>query len=124
MISEIKYELPIYSTTLEKDPVVESKDMDIEIELIGVDEENRLRSIVIRFISVICSKHTSARFTPKLYDSYDRVVELVDSEWLEELKGINEETYNYWKPKHYIMYLDEVGMFQFIAQGFEVIENE
>lgn len=83
MISEIKYELPIYSTTLEKDPVVESKDMDIEIELIGVDEE-----------------------------------------WLEELKGINEETYNYWKPKHYIMYLDEVGMFQFIAQGFEVIENE
>lgn len=48
----------------------------------------------------------------------------MDSEWLEELKGINEEDYNYWKPKHYIMYLDEVGMFQFIAQGFEVIENE
>lgn len=98
--------------------------MDLEIELTGVDEENKLRNIVIRFISVICSQRTSARFTPKLYDSYDRVVELVDSEWLEELKGINEEDYNYWKPKHYIMYLDEVGMFQFIAQGFEVIENK
>lgn len=124
MNSEIKYELPIFSSNLEKDPVVESKDMNVGIELIGVDEENGLRKIVIMFNSVICSKHTSARFTPKLYDSYDRVVELVDSEWLEELKGINEEDYNYWKPKHYIMYLDGVGMFQFIAQGYEVIENE
>lgn len=124
MNSEIKYELPIFSSTLEKAPVVESKNMNRGIELIGVDEKNRLRKIVIWFNSVICSKHTSVRFTPKLYDSYDRVVELVDSEWLEELKGINEEAYNYWKPKHYIMYLDGVGMFQFIAQGYEVIENE
>ena len=30
----------------------------------------------------------------------------------------------YWNPKHYIMYLDGVGMFQFIAQGYEVIEYE
>ena len=26
--------------------------------------------------------------------------------------------------KHYIIYLDEVGMFEFVAQGYEVIENE
>lgn len=124
MNSIIRYELPIFSSTLEKDPVVESKNMNMEIELIGADTENRLRKIVIKFNSVLCNKHTSARFTPKLYDSYDRVVELVDSEWLEELKDINGEDYNYWQPKHYIMYLDGVGMFQFIAQGYEVIENE
>ena len=34
------------------------------IELIGMDEENRLRKIVIKFNSVLCNKHTSARFTP------------------------------------------------------------
>lgn len=124
MKSEIKYELPIYSSTLEQDPVFESKDMNIGIELLGMDEESRLRKIVIKFISVLCNKHTSVRFTPELYDSYDRIVELVDSEWLAELKDVNKENFNYWNPKHYIMYLDGVGMFQFIAQGYEVIEHE
>ena len=46
MKSEIKYELPIFSSNLEQDPVIESKDMNMEIELIGMDEENRLRKIV------------------------------------------------------------------------------
>ena len=124
MKSEIKYELPIFSSNLEEDPIVESRGIDMGIELIGADEEDRLRKIIIKFNSVICNKHTSARFTPKLYDSYDKVVELVDSEWLAELKDINEEDFNYWKPKHYIIYLDGVGMYQFIAQGYEVIEHE
>lgn len=124
MKREIKYELPIFSSSLEKNPMIESKDMNMEIELIGMDEENRLRKIVIKFNSVLCNKYTTVRFTPKLYDSYDRIVELVDSEWLVELKNINKENFNYWNPKHYIIYLDGVGMFQFIAQGYEVIENE
>ena len=121
---EIKYELPIFSSSLKQDPVIESKDMDMGIELIGMDEESRLRKIIIKFNSVLCNKHTSARFTPKLYGSYDRIVELVDSEWLAELKGVNKEDFNYWNPKHYIMSLDGVGMFQFIARGYEVIEHE
>ena len=124
MKNEIKYELPIFSSSLKQDPVIESKDMDMGIELIGMDEESRLRKIVIKFNSVLCNKHTSARFTPKLYGSYDRIVELVDSEWLAELKDVNKEDFNYWHPKHYIMYLDGVGMFQFIAQGYVVIEDE
>ena len=124
MKNEIKYELPIFSSSLKQDPVIESKDMDMGIELIGMDEESRLRKIVIKFNSVLCNKHTSARFTPKLYGSDDRIVELVDSEWLAELKDVNKEDFNYWNPKHYIMYLDGVGMFQFIAQGYVVIEDE
>ena len=124
MKSEIKYELPIYSSTLERDPIIETENMNMKIELIGEDEENKIRKIVIRFKTVICNKHTDASFTPQLFDSYDRIVELVDSEWLEELKSINQEAFNYWNPKHYILYLTDIGMFQFIAQGYEVIENE
>lgn len=124
MKNEIKYELPIFSSSLEKDPIIRSKDMDMEIELLGTDSEDRRRTIIIKFTSVLCNKFTSARFTVRLYDSYDRVVELMDSEWLEELKSINEGDFNYWKPKHYIIYLEEIGMFQFIAQGYEVIDSE
>lgn len=124
MKSEIKYELPIFSSSLEQDPIVESKDMNMEIQLLGRDEEDRLRKIVIKFNSVLCNKYTSARFTPKLYDSYDRIVELVDSQWLVELKNVNKEDFIYWNPRHYIIYLDGVGMFQFIAQGYVVMEDE
>ena len=88
MQSEIKYELPIFSSNLEQDPIIKPKDMNMEIELMGMDEDGRLRKIVIKFNSVLCNKHTSARFTPKLYNSYDRIVELLDSEWLKELKNI------------------------------------
>ncbi len=87
----------------------------MEIKLIGMDEQNKLRKIVIRFNSVLCNKHTSARFTPKSYESYDRIVELVDSEWLMALREVNKGDFNYWNPKYYIMYLDGVGMFQFIS---------
>lgn len=59
--SKIIYELPVYSSSLEQDPIFQSKDMNMEIELIGVDEENKLRRIVIRFNSVLCHKYTLAR---------------------------------------------------------------
>lgn len=124
MKNVIQYELPVFSSSLEKNPVVKSIGMNMEIELIGRDEKSRLRKIDIKFICVLCNKHTSAKFTPNLYNSYDRIVELIDSEWLVELKVVNEEYFNYWNPKHYIIYLDGAGMFQFIAQGYEVIENE
>lgn len=124
MKSEIKYELPIYSSTLEKDPIIETENLNMRIELIGEDEESRIRKISIQFNTVICNKHTAASFTPKLFDSYDRIVELVDSEWLEELRNINQEEFDFWKPKHYVLYLDDIGMFQFIAKGYEVIEHE
>lgn len=124
MKNEIRYELPIFSSSLNSDPIIKSEDMNVKIGLVGTDEENRLRKILIQFNNSICNKHTSARFTPKLYDSYDRIVELTDSEWLKELRLINEEDFNYWQPKHYILYLDGVGMFEFIAQGYEVKEDE
>lgn len=124
MKSEIKYELPIFSSTLEKDPIIEIKNLDMKIELIGSDEENRIRKVSVCFNTVICNKHTDANFTPVLFGSYDKIVELINSEWLEELRNINQEEFNFWNPKHYVLYLDDIGMFQFIAKGFEVIEDE
>ena len=43
---------------------------------------------------------------------------------LEELKKINLDDFSFWKPKHYVLYLDRFGMYQFIAQSFEVEEND
>lgn len=123
MKNEIRYELPMFSSNLIKEPSIRFENMDVKIDIEGYDEEDNLNKITITIISVLCIKQTSARFTPRLYDSYDRIVELIDSEWLKELKEINEEDFNYWKPKHYILYLDGIGMYQFIGQTFEVVNN-
>ena len=37
---------------------------------------------------------------------------------------INLDDFSFWKPKHYVLYLDRFGMYQFIAQSFEVEEND
>lgn len=124
MINEIRYELPMFSSNLVKEPFIRFEDMDVKIEIEGYNEEDELNKITITFVSVLCVKQTSARFTPKLYEAYDRIVEQINSEWLNELRSINEEDFNYWKPKHFILYLDGIGMYQFIAQSFEVVNNE
>ena len=116
--------MPIFSSTLEQDPIIEHAEMNMSIKIVGVDEKNKLRKIIIKFHTVLCNKYTLAGFTPKLYGSYDCIVELVDSEWLEELERINKEKFIFWNPKHYALYLDEIGMFQVVAQGFEVIEDD
>lgn len=123
MKNEIRYELPMFSSNLIKEPNIRFENMDVKIDIEGYDDEDNLNKITITIISVLCIKQTSARFTPRLYDSYDRIVEVIDSEWLKELKEINEEDFNYWKPKHYILYLDGIGMYQFIGQRFEVVNN-
>lgn len=122
MTHKVKYELPIFSSTFENDPVIKFQDMDVLIELTGADEENQQRHITIVFKRVVCSKHTSASFTVKLYNSFDTIVELIDSEWLNELKSINNEKYEFWCPRHYIVYFDGIGMLQFIAQDVEIRE--
>lgn len=58
----------------------------MEIELLGKDENEQFRKIMMKFHGAVCNQHPSARFTPELYDSYDKVVELVDSEWLNKQK--------------------------------------
>lgn len=114
----------MFSSNMEKEPQIEFKDMDVKIVIEGYDENDVMCVTRIKFISVISFKHSSPRFTPQLYGAYDKVVEVIDSEWLEELKKINLNDFSFWKPKHYVFYLDGFGMYQFIAQSFEVEEND
>ena len=120
MKSEIKYELPMFSSNLENEPQIEFNNINLKSTIKGYDENDAICETEIKFISVIGFKQTSPRFTSKLYGAYDKVVEVIDSEWLEELKKINEEDFSFWKPKHYSLYLDGFGMYQFIAQSLEV----
>lgn len=88
MKSEIKYELPMFSSNLENEPQIEFKNMNVKITIKGYDENDAICETEIKFISVIGFKQTSPRFTSKLYGAYDKVVEVIDSEWWNELKRL------------------------------------
>lgn len=122
-MSKIKYELPMFSSNLVSEPNITIKNMDVEIVVEGYDDEDIFRRICIKFSSVLGIKQTSARFTPNLYDAYDKIVQIKGSEWLKEMQELNNDDYSYWKPNHYAMYLDGMGLYQFIAKSVEVIEH-
>ena len=121
-MSEIKYELPMFSSNLVSEPNITIKNMDVEIVIEGYDDEDNLSKIGIVFSCVLGMKHTSARFTPNLYGAYDKIVQITETEWLKEMQKLNNEDYSYWNPKHYVMYLDGIGLYQFIAKSVEVRE--
>lgn len=123
-MSNIVYELKMYSSNLKNEPEFIIDGMKNTLNIEGYDDAGKINKVSIAFDSVLCYKRSSARFTPKLYDSYDKVVELLDSEWLHEIKLINNEEFDYWKPRHFILYLDEIGMYEFIACEIKIIEYE
>jgi len=68
--------------------------------------------------------HTSERFTRTLLNAYDTLVEIEESDWLNELKELNENDFSYWNLKHYTIFFDKIGMYQFVAKGYKKIELE
>ncbi|MBF2349583.1 hypothetical protein IA935_09985 [Listeria marthii] len=95
-MSKIIYELKMFSSNLIKEPEFIIDGMKNILKIEGYDDEGRINKVKVELDSVLCYKKTSTRFTPKLYDSYDKIVELLDSDWLNELKAINNEYYDFW----------------------------
>jgi len=116
--------LPELSSEIEEGININNEGMDMIISFYFNHENERKRKFEIRFESVLCHMYTSERFTKKLYDSYDTLVCLEGSEWLNNLKILNPRDFEFWKPKHFVIYFDSVGQYQFIARDFIVREIE
>ncbi|MBQ2980920.1 MAG: hypothetical protein IJD58_02215 [Lachnospiraceae bacterium] len=117
-----QYELKMFSSNLVESPQIVFDGMDIVIELKGYDDIDEYHECRIKFDSVIGLQYALAGFSITL-NAYDKIIEIEDSEWIEQYKNVNEEESSYWKPKHYVIYLDEVGLYQFLAQSFNVEER-
>ncbi len=118
------YELPMLTSNLYQEPSITIHNMNIAIELMGGDVDNKNKRVKLIFKNVLCHMHTSERFTKKMLNAYDTVVEIKNSYWLKELKKLNERDFQFWFPRHFAVYLDGIGMYQFIAKNYEVIEYE
>ncbi len=115
--------LPILSSEIEDDLEITRKGLDITLKFKCPHRNKKQKIIEIKFLKVLCHMHTSERFTLKLLDSYDSLVSIVDSEWLEALKNHNPSDFEFWNLKHFVIYFDRFGQYQFIAQAYQIIEN-
>ena len=77
----------------------------------------------ILFKGTQAHRHTSEKFLTSVGDAYDTLVEIVDSAWTKEFHSINKEISNYWKIKHYAIFIDSYGLYEFIAKGHELLKE-
>jgi len=76
------------------------------------------------FESTISHKHTSEKFLRTIGGAYDTLIEVCDSEWIAELSKISPEWAEVWKPRHYAIFLDGYGLYEFLAKDYKHIPEK
>ena len=60
-------------------------------------------------------------------DAYDTLMEIESSQWADEVRADTADKQRRlgqtWTMKHYIIYLDSVGCFEFLAESWEVLDE-
>lgn len=60
-----------------------------------------------------------------LEGTYDTLVEVEGSQWLEEIRAETSDRWrNEWETHHYMIYLDSSGCFEIVAASWEVLQEE
>ena len=78
----------------------------------------------IIFDMVQAIRHTSEMFADTYFpESYDYLVIIKNSEWVNELRVINKQIADDWDIKHYAIYLKSNGLFEFIASDYRILET-
>jgi hypothetical protein len=116
------YEVPVPSTGFTEEAFLFGDEVRFEFK------ENGATIVAgIRFCWVSAVRRTSERCSTvwQTKDVYDTLVEVVDSPWIEEVKRqtkkwlLDDREYH-----HYMIYLDSVGCFEFIADSWSSFAEE
>lgn len=78
----------------------------------------------ILFDAVQAHRHSSEKFIKSLLNAYDSLVEITESEWVNQLREVNKEIADYWGIKHYAIFLDSNGLYEFIARDYKILETK
>jgi hypothetical protein len=122
------YELPFLSQDLWPEVRLLSDGDDIimqfEVDAEGSNERYLARIMfrncgAIRRLNEPCSRVWNIR------GCYDRLNEVIQSDWLKEVQGKGGGSLDYYeRMRHFMIYLESSGSFEFIAESYEVLPNE
>ena len=121
---DTKWEFPVPSTNLCGDVkcIVPGANVWLLYEYFDYDNPDIVYNSGIKFKHVQVYRHANEKFASSLMGAYDKIVEVCDSDWIEQLTAINPQIAAYWNIRHYAIYLDSNGLYEFAASGFEILE--
>lgn len=117
--------LPTPSTAITSG--VELVDLGVSLEMrYEFDRDGALFRGVICFHKVRASRWRAEPYCSvwHIKDCYDTVAEVLDSDWVEELQLAQTTGQRSWVMRHFIIYLDSAGCFEFVAESAEVSHVE
>lgn len=119
------WEFPVPSTCLAEGGVkliYPGGDAWLTFDYYDIEKGDAVFNSGILFEAVQAHRHSSEKFLVSLMGAYDSLVEILDSEWVRQLRQIDRKIADYWDIKHYAIFLDSNGLYEFIARGYNILE--
>ena len=102
--------------------IYEKIDATILFDYYDEDNDDKIYDGKIIIKSIIANRHTSEKVTQFIEGTYDNLCEIKDSIWLSQLSKLSPEWISKDNLKHYAIYLDSYGLYEFIAEDFSVTD--
>lgn len=116
------YELPMFATLFSKSPKITMDGLDVFLELEGYDNDDNHSSVVIKFGLVVDFRKTNSKLTI-IGEAYDTLIELIDSEKLEDIKKIAKKNIHFDSLRHFAIYLDSYDLYEIICEDIAINEK-
>jgi hypothetical protein len=117
------WRIPVPSTAVQGEQLLyTSADALLRFDYYDAKKDDTIFNCGIFFKNVVGFKHDSEGFSTALMDAYDRLVEIIDSDWINEYRKINSRVANIFSIKHYAIFLKNCGLYEFIAAEFAIQE--
>ena len=117
------WELPVPSTLVQGEQLICSgADALLRFDYYDTEKNDAMFTAGILFKTVLGFKHDSEGFATTLMDAYDRLVEIVDSDWVAEYRKTNQRVADLFNIKHYAIFMKSCGLYEFIAKRYIVQE--
>lgn len=113
---------PVSSTCISTGVILkyEKGDAMLSFDYFNEEKEDKVYHNSIIFETVVCHRHSSEKFTRGLLGAYDKLIEISNSKWVNELALISSEWAKHWNIRHFAIYLDGYGLYEFVAKDFKI----
>ncbi len=117
------YTVPAASTEFTKEAFLDCSGISPTLRYGYETDDGECRSgIAFKQVSAFRKRGERCCSAWHIEGAYDTLLEIEESSWVAEMRADVPEPYRGdWKPLHFMIYLDSVGCFEFLAQSWEAL---
>jgi hypothetical protein len=126
MEKKILFSTPYPSTAVIQGPTLLDDDSGLMV-VMSCDDDGQERSVRLRFVKPRAFRKREQTYCTSWHvkDVFDTVCEVDKSDWIEELRrDAVPEWRDYWVMRHFMVYFDNFGCLEVIAESAELIEDK